>query len=210
MFDAFVLNTPLGDLRLHPPSVGTLERLHRALPFGVRQATEPVQGAWFGLVMQKGEAEVEFTKFQPPDVDHAVARDTEAMLALFVAAAMIETARAGRVDLVLPCTYSRLKAGGRAEVGVAVHCGEEATWVFLEELARAAKSLRSSMYPVIGSERRTRLQLGAVAFSFAAVGGELISLRRTAVAEDPVWVLVRGAGFTELPHMPCLPLAVPG
>ena len=97
-----------------------------------------------------------------------------------------------------------------AEVGVAVHAGPEATSTFLLELTRAGASLGYPMYPVIGIDRRRRLQLEAIAFSFAAVGGELISLRRTADARDPVWGILRAAGVTEISHMPALPMEIPG
>jgi hypothetical protein len=61
---------------------------------------------------------------------------------------------------------------------------------------------------LIGIDRRKRMQLGSIAFSFLVVDSTVVSLRRTTVETDPAWAVFAAAGIHQLPHMPALAFQV--
>jgi hypothetical protein len=209
MFEPFSVSTPAGDVSLVPPTRAVIEKVYRALPFGLRQTHVPQEGAWFGLIMKKGDVEVEFTKLQPPDVEVAVGAKLEHVNALVLAHAMVALRERPLPGLLLPCTYRRDKGGARSETSIALHAAEALLVPFVRAFEDAAKKQEVPAGPYIGVERRKRLELGSIAFSFLTIDGELVSLRRTVHPADPVWTILASAGVRELPHMPALPLEMP-
>lgn len=227
------IQTPQGEVWLHPPPVDMLRAIRSCLPFGAVRYGATQKGADYGLVMQCGTRELYAVKQQPVDCDEAQSRISFRANSLLVAHSLAAYRGYGFSGLFMPCPYLRAKEGERYEAGIAYFAypsprGHESQEYprqeafdgrfghgfttmmssFITCLKESSKEMGISLAQPVGLDVRSRLQLGSLGFGFMVLGPHILCLKTIVSEQDPTWTVLRSSGVTEVYHLPSQPIAI--
>jgi hypothetical protein len=212
--------TAYGSINLHSPPTAVLSAIGSWLPLGVVRYAPPVNGADYGLVMQRGHRELHALKQQPADCDRESGLTRFQMNTLLIAYTLAAHRTQEGSGLFLPCPYIREKGVDVVESGIAYFSypydleGPDGLVVsprilaFVKGLAQSSTDIGIPLQQIIGFESRPRLQLGSLGFGFMTVDAHLVCLKTVISEADPVWGLMRATGVADVLHLPSVPAAI--
>ena len=79
---------------------------------------------------------------------------------------------------------------------------------FVRALRASSKETGITLYPVIGTEPRPRMQLGSLSFGYLIAGSQIVAIKPTITDKDVTWTILQDAGITEVELMPSRPFAI--
>jgi hypothetical protein len=225
------VKTPQGVIHLNHPDKATIHALFECLPMGLRMFPEKYQGASYGIVVKKGEQEMNFLKQQSPEVSKENAGTILRANSILIAAALAEYLSLGRDGWFWPSAYLKQKQSG-LEVGIFYAGGGSfdaydnesilSTYddalgngftvrmkEFIDGLKAQSRRTGITLSPTIGLDIRARSQLGSLAFGFLLLDQKVICLKTSVREDDPIWAVIRSSGIDTLTHLPSVPLELP-
>ncbi|MGJ8653068.1 MAG: hypothetical protein ACSHX8_07325 [Opitutaceae bacterium] len=223
------LVTSHGLLHLEEPSPSIISRLHSLLPFGLRISKKSVRGARYGIVAQSGEECLQFVKQQPPDVSIEMVQAVHMANNLLIASTIPSFLVEGHEGCFWPLNYLRKKPNG-FEIGFAYSGMERAgdgceepgrsrdfdeaigygftdmMYSFIQNLKDQSKKTGLSLQHTIGLDVCDRNHLRNISFGFLLLDQDVICLKPSIRADDPVLTVLRANGIDTVIHMPAVPI----
>lgn len=228
------IETQHGAVGLKKISNDLFKKIRKLLPYGIvglkSADSEEIE---YGIVMQCGEAEVFGIKLQPVDCDQEQAKIAMQANTILITDAIPRYLKSHYSGVLIPMPYLRDK-GDRYESGIALFIfpnpeGPEARedithsggfdnrfgagctamlTAFVRALQASSKETGITLYPVIGTEPRPRMQLGSLSFGYLVAGNQVVAIKPTITDRDVTWTILYDAGITEVELMPSRPFAI--